>query len=63
LGKEVLSYLGILQSHSRAMAIEVVVFVFGAMWVISWYLEWVMCGLPIDSSVCVIWELCRSLIF
>ena len=48
--------------HSRAMTIEVVVFVFGAVWVVGWYLEWVLPGPLIDSLVCVIWELCGSLV-
>jgi len=58
-----MSYLGLLQPRSRAMAIVVVVFVFRAVWVVGWYLEWAMSGQPIGSSFCVIWELCGSLIF
>jgi len=45
------------------MTIEVVVFVFGAVSVVGWYLEWALPGPPIDFSVYVIWELCGSLIF
>jgi len=48
--------------HSRGMAIEVAVFVFGAVWVVGWYLEWAFPGPPIDCSVCVIWELYGSLV-
>ena len=40
---------------SRAMAIDVIVFVFGSMWVVGWYLEWALLGPPIGSLVCVIW--------
>ena len=58
-----MSYLGLLQSRSRAMAIEVVVFVFGVVRVIGWYVECAMSGLPIYSLVCVVWELCASLVF
>ena len=46
--------LEVVIGHSRVMAIEVVVFVFGAVWVIGRYLEWAMSGLSIDSSICVI---------
>ena len=58
-----MSYLGLLQARSIAMAIEVVVFVFGAMWIVGWYLEWAMSDLPIDTSFYVIWNLCGRLIF
>ena len=47
--------------RSRAIAIKVVVFVFGAVSVGSWYLEWLLLDPPIDSSVCVISELYGSL--
>ena len=47
--------------RSRAMAIEVVVFVFGVVLVIDWYLEWALPGPPIESSVCAMWELYGSL--
>ena len=62
LGKEVHVLSEAITERSRAMAIEVVVFVFGAVWVVGWYLEWAIPGPPIDSSVCVIWELCGSLV-
>jgi len=58
-----MSYFGLLHSRSRAMAIELVVFVFGVVWCVCRYLEWAMFDLSIDSSVCVIWELCGSLVF
>ena len=45
------------------MAIEVVVFVFGAVLVVGWYLKWALPGPPIGFSVCVSWELCGSLVF
>ena len=47
---------------SRVMDIEVVVFVFGVVSVVSWYLEWALLGPSIDSSVCVIWRLYGSLV-
>ena len=62
LGKEVRVLSEAITERSRNMAIEVVVFVFGAVWVVGWYLECAMPGPPIDSSVCVIWELCGSLV-
>ena len=62
LGKEVHVLSEAITERSRATALELVVFVFGAVWVVGWYLECAMPGPPIDSSVCVIWELCRSLV-
>ena len=42
-------------SNSRAIVTELVVFMFGFVWVVDWYLKWTLSGPPIDSSVCVIW--------
>ena len=39
---------------SRAMTIEVVIFVFGVVLVVGWYLEWILPDPSIDSLVCVI---------
>jgi len=52
LGKNVYLLNEAITEHSRAMAIEVLIFVFGVVWVVGWYLKWTLSGLPIDSSVC-----------
>jgi len=62
LGKKVHILTEVITEHSRAMVIEAVVFVFGAVWVVGWYLEWALPSPLIDSLVCVIWMLYGSLI-
>ena len=57
-----MSYLVLLQSRSKVMVIEIVIFVFEVVWVVGWYIKWAMPDLPIDSSVCVIRERCGSLV-
>ena len=51
----VLSEAITLHSRAIAIAIEVVVFVFGSVWVVCWYLEWRLLGPPSDCLVCIIW--------
>jgi len=62
LGKEAHVLSEAITERSRAMAIKVVVFVFGAVYVVGWYLERALSGPPIDSSICVMWELYGSLV-
>ena len=39
-----------------------VVFVFGVVWVVGWYLKWIFSSPPVDSPVYSIWDLCGSLV-
>ena len=61
-GKKVYVLTEAIAERSRAMAIKVVVFVFVAMWIVGWNLEWALPGLPTDASVCVMRELYGSLV-
>ena len=53
MGKEVHVLPEAVTLHYRLMAVEVVVFVFGSVWIIGWSLEWALPGPPIGSLVCV----------
>ena len=44
MGKEVHILPDVVKLHSRVMPIEVVVFVFGSVWVLGWYLKWALSG-------------------
>jgi len=61
-GKKVHVLTEAVTEHPRVMIIEVVVFVFGDVWVVGWYLYRALLGPPIDSSVYVNWELYGSLV-
>jgi len=54
MGKEVHVFPNAITLRSRAMTIEVVVFMFESVWVVGWYLKWAPSGPPIDSLVYVI---------
>ena len=60
MGKEVHVLPEAITLSSRVMAIEVLVFVFGSMWVIGWYLKKALSSPPMYSSLCVIW-ICEDL--
>ena len=53
-GKKIHVLTEAITERSRAMAIEVVVFVLGAVSIVGWYLEGALPGPPIGFLVCVI---------
>ena len=56
--KEVHVLLEAITLHSRAMTLEVIILVFGFVWIIGWYLERNLASQLIDSSVCTYLDLC-----